>query len=101
MRPLSELALSASYFRIDYKDRVAPPLASGAGVLDNPIYADLVTRNPAPALLDAIFDGADGGLQNITGALYDPARVVAQLPRCARPQCRTAKIPRGRCGRTI
>lgn len=79
VRPLSELALSASYFRIDYKDRVAPPLASGAGVLDNPIYADLVTRNPAPALLDAIFDGADGGLQNITGALYDPARVVAFL----------------------
>lgn len=79
VRPLSGLALSASYFRIDYKDRVAPPLASGAGVLDNPIYADLVTRNPAPALLDTIFDGADGGLQNITGAPYDPARVVAFL----------------------
>ena len=71
--------MSASYFRIDYTDRVAPPLASGAGVLNNPIFADLVTLSPAPALLDAIFAGADGGLQNITGFPYDPARVVAFL----------------------
>ncbi|WP_293841802.1 TonB-dependent receptor [Sphingopyxis sp.] len=32
VKPLHGLEVSASYFRIDYKDRVAPPLASGAGV---------------------------------------------------------------------
>ena len=79
VKPLQGLEVSASYFRIDYKDRVAPPLASGAGVLNNPIFAELVTLNPAPALLDTIFAGADGGLQNITGSPYDPARVVAFL----------------------
>lgn len=79
VKPARGLELTASYFRIDYKDRVAPPLASGAGVLDNPIYADLVTFNPSAALLEDIYAGADGGLQNITGAPYDPARVVAFL----------------------
>lgn len=79
VKPARGLELSASYFRIDYKDRVAPPLASGAGVLDNPVYADLITFNPAPELLDDIIAGADGGLQNITGFPYDPVRVVAFL----------------------
>ncbi len=79
VKPLDGLEVSASYFRIDYTDRVAPPLASGAGVLNNPIFADLVTLNPGPGLLDVIFAGADGGLQNITGSPYDPARVVAFL----------------------
>lgn len=79
VKPVRGLEISASYFRIDYKDRVAPPLASGAGVLDNPVYADLITFNPAPDLLDDIIAGADGGLQNITEFPYDPARVVAFL----------------------
>jgi len=79
VKPARGLELSASYFRIDYKDRVAPPLASGAGVLDNPVYADLITFNPTPELLDDIIAGADGGLHNITGLPYDPVRVVAFL----------------------
>lgn len=79
VKPVRGVELTASYFRIDYKDRVAPPLASGAGVLDNPIYADLVTFNPSASLLDDIYAGAVGGLQNITGSPYDPARVVAFL----------------------
>lgn len=79
VKPARGLELTASYFRIQYKDRVAPPLASGAGVLDNPIYGDLVTFNPAASLLDDIYAGAVDGLQNITGSPYDPARVVAFL----------------------
>jgi outer membrane receptor protein involved in Fe transport len=78
-RPVANLELSASYFHIDYTDRVAPPLVSSAGVLNNPVFADLVTFNPSPALLDALFSGANGGLQNATGAPYNPARVVALL----------------------
>ncbi len=78
-RPAAGLELSASYFHIDYSDRVAPPLVSSAGVLNNPVFADLVTFNPSAALLDALFSGANGGLQNATGAPYDPSRVVALL----------------------
>ncbi|MDK2758201.1 MAG: TonB-dependent receptor [Blastomonas fulva] len=78
-RPAANLEFSASYFHIDYSDRVAPPLVSSAGVLNNPIFADLVTFNPSAALLDALFNGANGGLQNATGGPYDPSRVVALL----------------------
>jgi len=79
VKPTGGLELSAAYFHIDYTDRVTPPLASGAGALNNPIFADLITFNPSAALLDALFSGANGGLQNGTGAPYDPRRVIALL----------------------
>lgn len=78
-RPADNLDLSASYFHIDYTGRVAPPLTSFAGVLNNPIFADLVSFSPSAAFLDALFGGANGGLQNATGGPYDPSRVVALL----------------------
>ena len=77
--PVAGLEVSGSYFHIDYKDRVAPPLASGAGVLDNPIYAQLVTFDPSADFLADIISGATGGLQNATSGPYDPAKVVAFL----------------------
>jgi len=79
VKPVGGLELSAAYFHIDYTDRVTPPLPSGAGALNNPIFADLITFNPSAALLDALFSGANGGLQNGTGAPYDPQRVIALL----------------------
>ncbi len=79
-KPLSGLSLSASYFHILYTDRVAPPLASSAGVLTNPLYASLITFNPTLAEQAAIVSGASApGLQNGTGGPYDPSKVVAIL----------------------
>lgn len=80
-KPLDGLSLSASYFHILYTDRVAPPLASTAGALTNPLYASLVTFNPSLAQQQAAAAGASApaGLQNGTGGRYDPATVIAIL----------------------
>ncbi len=78
--PLEGLTLSASYFHIKYVDRVAAPLATSTGALTNPLYVDLITFNPTIADQNAITSGAYlGGLQNATGAPYNPSTVVAIL----------------------
>lgn len=79
VRPLHGVDISASYFRFDYSDRVAPPLVSTAGALTNPIYADLITLNPSAAEIDKFANGALGGLQNASSGPFDAAKVVAIL----------------------
>jgi iron complex outermembrane receptor protein len=79
IRPSPRLQLVASFFDINYKDRVAAPLSSYVGALTNPIYTDLVTSNPAAALLAELIAGADDGLQNGTPSPYDPTKVIALL----------------------
>ncbi len=61
--PLSvpELSFSSTYFDIDYDDRISAPLPSGydsSGVLLDPTYAQLVTRNADPARVTSLIDGA-------------------------------------------
>ncbi|MGN6376894.1 MAG: TonB-dependent receptor domain-containing protein [Sphingomonas sp.] len=75
------LKLEASYYNIRYRNRVVTPLTSVLGVLDNPVYASLVTFNPSPATLSALIAPAAGvfGLQNFTGQPYDPATVYAVI----------------------
>ena len=79
IKPAALDALSAtfSYFNFDYTNRVATPISSSAGILDNPIYSSLVTLSPTAALLQAEISGATVGLQNAAGQPYDPADVVA------------------------
>ncbi|MGQ3138378.1 MAG: TonB-dependent receptor domain-containing protein [Sphingopyxis solisilvae] len=79
LTPAEGLQLSLSWFDIDYRDRVATPFASSAGALDNPIFADSIVRSPGVSLLDEIIAGALPPFQNVTGAAYDPANVVAFL----------------------
>ncbi|HET6523518.1 TonB-dependent receptor [Sphingopyxis sp.] len=78
-RPSPRLEIVTSFFRIDYRDRVAPPFASPLGALTNPLYADLVSFDPAADALDAAISGANAPLVNATGGPYDPARVIALL----------------------
>ncbi|WP_447759771.1 TonB-dependent receptor domain-containing protein [Sphingopyxis panaciterrae] len=77
LTPARGLELTAAWYRIDYKDRVAPPIPSLLGVLDNPLYAGLVTLAPDAADLAAIIDGALLGLENGAGRPYNPANVIA------------------------
>src|SRR3546814_11115275 len=77
LTPARGLEFTAAWFGIDYSDRVAAPAASLVGVLDNPLYADLVTLDPDPAGLTATINGSVLGLENSTGLPYDPANVVA------------------------
>ena len=78
-RPSSRLQIVTSLFRIDYRDRVAPPFGSPLGVLTNPLFADLVTFNPSPTLLAAAIAGASDPLGNATTGPYDPANVIALI----------------------
>ncbi|MBP2278721.1 TonB-dependent receptor [Sphingomonas sp. PL20] len=66
-----------SYFNFDYTDRVATPVTSTVGGLNNPLYANLVTLNPSPALQQGLNTGATIGLQNGTSLPYNPSTVVA------------------------
>lgn len=77
LTPARGLELTAAWYRIDYSDRVAPPIPSLLGVLDNPLYAGLVTLKPDAADLADIIDGALLGLENGAGRPYNPANVVA------------------------
>ncbi len=78
-RPSRRLQIVTSLFRIDYRDRVAPPFGSPLGVLTNPLFADLVTFNPSPALLAAAIAGASDPLGNATTGPYNPANVIALI----------------------
>lgn len=77
LTPARGVELTAVWYRIDYSDRVAAPIPSLLGVLDNPLYTGLVTLNPAAPDLAAIIDGALLGLENGAGRPYNPANVVA------------------------
>ncbi|WP_374551397.1 TonB-dependent receptor domain-containing protein [Sphingobium yanoikuyae] len=74
-----EFSGSISFFHFDYTDRVATPLTSAIGVLNNPIYNSLVTLDPSTSLQQSLISGAAIGLQNGTTGTYDPSRVVAIL----------------------
>ncbi|EZP83987.1 TonB-dependent receptor precursor [Novosphingobium resinovorum] len=78
-QPSPRLQIVSSLFRIDYRDRVAPPFGSPLGLLTNPLYTSLVTFNPSAALLDAVIAGAADPLGNATSGPYDPAKVIALL----------------------
>ena len=39
------LTFSATYFNIDFRDRIENP-AFGPDILDDPVFASLITRNP-------------------------------------------------------
>lgn len=77
LTPARGLELTAAWYRIDYSDRVATPIPSLLGALDNPLYAGLITLNPSAALLDEIIAGSLLGLENSSGRVYDPATTVA------------------------
>ncbi len=79
LSPTRGLDITAAWYRIDYTDRVATPIPSLLGALDNPLYADLVTLNPSAALLGDIIAGSLLGLENSSGRPYDPATTVAFL----------------------
>ncbi|WP_287004154.1 TonB-dependent receptor [Sphingobium sp.] len=76
-KDIPKLKLEASYYHINYKDRVGTPITSLYGALTNPIYSHLVSTGPSAAQIDAFARGALFGLENFTGAPYDPASVYA------------------------
>jgi len=77
-RAITGLNLTATYFDVDYTDRVTQPVSNGAlGALTNPAVQDFIDYAPTPAQLAAAIGRAPTGLRNSAGAPYDPTKVVA------------------------
>jgi outer membrane receptor protein involved in Fe transport len=74
---LSGLRVEASYFDVQYRDRVAEPFpGSIASALSNPGNAGLVTYAPSATALTTLVAGSRPALVNYTGAAFDPAGVA-------------------------
>ena len=75
-RALDGARLELSYFNIRYTDRIVTPIVFTSQALSNPIYAQQVAFSPTAGM---VTDAVAGARQffNISGAAYDPARVVA------------------------
>jgi iron complex outermembrane receptor protein len=71
------LDLQATYFHVDYRDRIAGPVTSVLTALYNPVYSDLIVYNPSAADVEALIATLPGGLINQTGAPFDPSAVGA------------------------
>ena len=92
-RAVPGLKLSATYFDIDYTDRVIQPVSNATlKVLDNPALQEFIDYAPTPAQQAALIARDSRGLGNYTGTPYDPAKVVAiirnQLVNAARQRIR-------------
>lgn len=71
------LRIEASWFNVDYRDRIAAPIGGVASSLVNPVYRDLVVLDPSIDQVTEIVAGLPLGLVNQSGQPFDPARVVA------------------------
>jgi outer membrane receptor protein involved in Fe transport len=76
-RVIPGLDVQATYFNVDYRDRIAPPIPSVTTALGNPVFADLIVYNPSAEQVAAAIAAAPGGLVNQTGEPFDPSAVGA------------------------
>lgn len=75
---LPGLLVTATWYDISYTDRVTRPIVGPLrSAFADPGFASLIDNSPDPDKLAALIDGAQLGLQNFTGAIYDPATVAA------------------------
>lgn len=74
---LPDFRATISYFTIAYTSRAIEPMTSLGGVMNNPIYADLIVQNPSSAAQAELIGRADYGVTNLSGAPYDPDSVIA------------------------
>ncbi len=70
------LVLSATYFDIDYTDRVVQPVSVFTTALSNPIYAPFV-EGPPTAAYQAELLANNELFYNYSSGAYDPTKVVA------------------------
>lgn len=73
------LKLTATYFDIDYKDRVVVPIPQYTRSLRDPTFAPFVQNSPSASLQAEAITRAGTGYFNLTGAPYDPTNVVALI----------------------
>ncbi len=70
------LKVTATYYDIDYTDRVVQPVANYLQALSNPIYAPFVIRNPSPAVVSQVV-ASTPTFYNFASSAFNPSSVVA------------------------
>lgn len=70
------LKLSATYFDIDYTDRVVNPITNVATAFTDPTYDPFIEYNPSLERQSDLIDGA-GEVDNYNATPYDPSSIVA------------------------
>ncbi|TAM61622.1 MAG: TonB-dependent receptor [Rhodanobacter sp.] len=73
---LPDLEAELTRFDIDYTDRVVEPV-NYLQALSNPAYVDFVDQSPTPAQIQGLLAVYDSAFYNLSGAAYDPGKVVA------------------------
>ena len=87
-RLLHGLRIEASYFDIDYRDRITSPISGVLSALPNPIYRDLIIFNPTVDQVNSLIATLPQGLSNQTGQPFDPASVAAIVDTALRNTAR-------------
>jgi outer membrane receptor protein involved in Fe transport len=87
-RLIDGLRLEASYFHINYRDRIASAITGTLSALANPIFHDLIVFNPTAAQVNALIATFPLGLSNQTGKPFDPASVGAIIDGALRNTAR-------------
>ncbi|WP_375208125.1 TonB-dependent receptor domain-containing protein [Hyphococcus sp.] len=67
--------LSATYFDVDYTDRIVLPFSSLGSAFADPDLAPFIIRNPSPEQQAAVLSSVETVFNN-SGAPYDPANIV-------------------------
>lgn len=90
LRPrfLPGFRFEASYFQINYRDRIGSPLSGTLSALANPIFRDLIIFNPTVAQVNALIAGLPQGLSNQTGQPFNPGSVGAIIDGALRNTAR-------------
>lgn len=82
-RIIPSLALSASYFDIEYKNRISYPLPSGydyRAILLDPTFTGLVTRDPSQAYVENLLNSSSNVLCfTLDDMLCDPIGYAGQI----------------------
>jgi iron complex outermembrane recepter protein len=74
LRPLDELKISATYFKIKYRDRILAPFTFTEPFVTPADYSDVIYRNPSADLIGRVIEGSVNSF-NMSG--IDPTDVDA------------------------
>lgn len=76
-RWLPGFSIEGNYFDVQYRNRINTPGIALSNVLTNPLYADVITSNPAADLISSLAAGSRTPLNNVSGLPFDPSKVIA------------------------
>lgn len=88
LRPVVGLRVEFSWFDVDYRGRIASPVADFFAALANPAYAQFITFKPSASQVSELVAKLPLGLSNQSGQTFDPAQVAAIIDTTLRNTAR-------------